>query len=42
MLFLNTNIKNKEQEIETAKSGKYTYIFIDLKLASTLNIYSLL
>ena len=42
MLFLNTNIKNTEQEVKAVKSSKYTHIFISLKLTSILDIYSLL
>ena len=42
MFFLNTNIKNIEQEVEVVKSGKYIYIFISLKLASILDVCPLL
>ena len=41
-LFLNTNIKDKDQAIETAKTGKYTHIFVSPELASTLSFCSLL
>ena len=41
MLFLNTNIKNIEQEVEAIKSGKYTHIFISPKLISTLDVHLL-
>jgi len=41
-LFLNADIKNREQVIETAKTGKYTHIFTSPELASTLSFHSLL
>ena len=42
MLFLNTNIKNKNKAIETAKAGIYIYIFISPEFVSILSFYSLL
>jgi len=41
-LFLNADIKNREQAIETTKTGKYTHIFTSPELASTLSFCSLL
>lgn len=42
MLFLNVNIKNREQAIKTIKTGKYIYIFTSPELASMESFYSLL
>ena len=42
MLFLNANIKDKDQAIETVKTGKYIYIFISPELASIPSFRSLL
>ena len=41
-LFLNIDIKNREQAIKTIKTSKYIYIFTSLELASMESFYSLL
>ena len=41
MLFLNADIKNREQAIETVKTSKYIYIFTSPELASIESFYSL-
>jgi len=40
-LFLNSDVKNKNEAISTAKTSVYTHIFVSPELASTPSFHSL-